>query len=66
MFCDMIKFEGSARRNHCGRSLRASPQFAALANGVPAHTMDYGLKEVTRRSRLENKGEAYISGYKYG
>ncbi len=42
--CDMIKFEGSAPvATIVGRSLRASPQLAALANGVSAHAMDYDL-----------------------
>src|SRR5262245_26667485 len=42
--CDMIKSEGSGpAATIVGRSLRASPQLAALANGVSAHTMDYDL-----------------------
>ncbi len=42
--CDMIKLEGSApAATIVGRSLRASPQLAALANGVFAHAMDYDL-----------------------
>jgi 2-methylcitrate dehydratase PrpD len=42
--CDMIKLEGSAAAaTIVGRSLRASPQLAALANGVSAHAMDYDL-----------------------
>jgi 2-methylcitrate dehydratase PrpD len=44
IICDMIKLEGSApTATIVGRSLRASPQLAALANGVSAHAMDYDL-----------------------
>src|SRR5205085_9307885 len=39
---DMVKAEGSApSAGIVGQSLRASPQLAALANGVAAHAMDY-------------------------
>src|SRR5207245_1249436 len=49
--CDMIKFEGSGpAATIVGRSLRASPQFAALANGVSAHTMDYDLTYLSGQS----------------
>ncbi|PWT90584.1 MAG: hypothetical protein C5B56_05190, partial [Proteobacteria bacterium] len=42
--CDLIKLEGSApAATVVGRSLRAAPQLAALANGVSAHAMDYDL-----------------------
>ena len=44
IICDLIKLEGSApTATIAGRSLRASPQLAALANGVSAHAMDYDL-----------------------
>ena len=40
----MIKLEGSApAATIVGRPLRASPQLAALANGVSGHAMDYDL-----------------------
>jgi 2-methylcitrate dehydratase PrpD len=49
--CDMIKFEGSApAATIAGRSLRASPQLAALANGVSAHAMDYDLTYLSGQS----------------
>ena len=49
--CDMIKFEGSGpAATIVGRSLRASPQFAALANGVSTHTMDYDLTYLSGQS----------------
>ena len=39
---EMVKLEGSAPRcTVIGQSFRASPQLAALANGVAAHAMDY-------------------------
>jgi 2-methylcitrate dehydratase PrpD len=39
---DMVKLEGSTpSAGIVGQSLRASPQLAALANGVAAHAMDY-------------------------
>ena len=38
----MVKAEGSAAQASIAQeSLRASPQLAALANGVAAHAMDY-------------------------
>jgi 2-methylcitrate dehydratase PrpD len=44
IICELIKLEGSApTATIAGRSLRASPQLAALANGVSAHAMDYDL-----------------------
>ena len=44
LICDMIKLEGSApAATIVGRPLRASPQLAALANGVSGHAMDYDL-----------------------
>jgi 2-methylcitrate dehydratase PrpD len=40
--CQTIEEEGGSPRSTIfGRSLRASPQWAALANGVAAHAMDY-------------------------
>src|SRR5262245_46206569 len=49
--CDMIKLEGSEpAATIVGRSLRASPQLAALANGVSAHTMDYDLTYLSGQS----------------
>ena len=42
LVCDMIKLEGSApAATIVGRSVRASPQLAALANGVSNHALDY-------------------------
>ena len=39
---EMVKLEGSAPQcTVIGHSLRASPQLAALANGVADHAMDY-------------------------
>ena len=44
IICDMIRLEGSApAATIVGRALRASPQLAALANGVSGHAMDYDL-----------------------
>ena len=44
IICDMIKLEGSApAATIVGRDLRATPQLAALANGVSGHAMDYDL-----------------------
>jgi 2-methylcitrate dehydratase PrpD len=44
IICDMIKLEGSVlAATIVGRPLRASPQLAALANGVSGHAMDYDL-----------------------
>jgi 2-methylcitrate dehydratase PrpD len=41
---DMVRLEGSAPAvSIVGQSLRASPQLAALANGVATHAMDYDL-----------------------
>jgi 2-methylcitrate dehydratase PrpD len=40
--CEMVADEASGPHSTIvGRSLRASPQLAALANGVAAHAMDY-------------------------
>jgi 2-methylcitrate dehydratase PrpD len=42
--CDIVKLEGSApAATIVGRSLRTSPQLAALANGVADHAMDFDL-----------------------
>jgi 2-methylcitrate dehydratase PrpD len=42
--CDMVKLEASVpAATIVGRSLRASPQLAAFANGVAAHAMDFDL-----------------------
>ena len=39
---DMVKAEGCApQATIVGQPLRASPQLAALANGVASHAMDY-------------------------
>ena len=47
ILCDMVRLEGSApAASIVGQSLRASPQLAALANGVAAHAMDYDLTYV--------------------
>jgi 2-methylcitrate dehydratase PrpD len=47
ILCDMVRLEGSAPSTSIvGQSLRASPQLAALANGVAAHAMDYDLTYV--------------------
>src|SRR5450631_2206170 len=47
ILCDMVRLEGSApSASIVGQSLRASPQLAALANGVAAHAMDYDLTYV--------------------
>lgn len=44
IICDLIKAEGSApAATIVGRALRASPQLAALANGVSDHAMDFDL-----------------------
>ena len=49
IICDLIKLEGSApAATIVGRPLRASPQLAALANGVSAHAMDYDLTYYAR------------------
>jgi len=45
--CDMVKAEGSApAASVVGQSFRASPQLAALANGVAAHAMDYDFSYI--------------------
>src|ERR1700684_229363 len=42
--CDVIKLEGSTpSATIVGRSLRAAPRAAALANGVADHAMDFDL-----------------------
>jgi 2-methylcitrate dehydratase PrpD len=47
ILCDMVRLEGSApSASIVGQSLRASPQLAALANGVATHAMDYDLTYV--------------------
>jgi 2-methylcitrate dehydratase PrpD len=47
ILCDMVRHEGSAAAaSIVGQSLRASPQLAALANGVAAHAMDYDFTYV--------------------
>ena len=45
--CEMVKAEGSAPAvSVVGQSFRASPQLAALANGVAAHAMDYDFSYI--------------------
>jgi 2-methylcitrate dehydratase PrpD len=45
---EMVKAEASApQATVVGSALRASPQLAALANGVASHAMDYDLTYVT-------------------
>jgi 2-methylcitrate dehydratase PrpD len=45
---EMVKAEASApQATVVGTSLRASPQLAALANGVAAHAMDYDLTYIS-------------------
>ena len=45
--CDMVKAEDSAPTcTVVGQSFRASPQLAALANGVAAHAMDYDFSYI--------------------
>ena len=47
ILCDMVRAEASApAASIVGQSLRASPQLAALANGVAAHAMDYDFTYV--------------------
>src|SRR5712675_920860 len=47
--CDIVKLEGSApAATIVGRQLRASPQLAALANGVAGHAMDFDLNTATQ------------------
>ena len=49
--CDVVKLEGSApAATIVGRSLRASPQLAALANGVADHAMDFDLTYMAGQS----------------
>ena len=46
--CEMVKLEGSSpAASVVGQSFRASPQLAALANGVAAHAMDYDMTFVS-------------------
>ena len=48
ILCDMVKLEGSApAASIVGQSFKASPQLAALANGVAAHAMDYDFTFVS-------------------
>jgi 2-methylcitrate dehydratase PrpD len=48
---EMVKAEGSAPQcTVIGQSLRASPQLAALANGVAAHAMDYDFSLLNGQS----------------
>jgi 2-methylcitrate dehydratase PrpD len=48
ILCEMVKLEGSApSASIVGQSFKASPQLAALANGVAAHAMDYDLTFVS-------------------
>jgi len=45
---EMVKAEGSAPKcTIIGSSVRASPQLAALANGVSSHAMDYDLSFIS-------------------
>jgi 2-methylcitrate dehydratase PrpD len=45
--CDMVKQEGSApQASVIGQAFHASPQLAALANGVAAHAMDYDFSYI--------------------
>ena len=47
ILCDMVRAEASTpAASIVGQSLRASPQLAALANGVAAHAMDYDFTYV--------------------
>src|SRR5829696_923258 len=47
----MVKLEGSAPQcTIIGQSVRASPQLAALANGVSSHAMDYDFSYVSGQS----------------
>jgi 2-methylcitrate dehydratase PrpD len=49
--CDLIKTEGSApAATIVGRSLRAAPRLAALANGVAGHAMDFDLTYMAGQS----------------
>jgi len=48
---DMVKLEGATPvASIVGQSLRASPQLAALANGVAAHAMDYDFTFLSGQS----------------
>jgi 2-methylcitrate dehydratase PrpD len=48
LVADLVRCEGAAPAiSIVGRSLRASPQLAALANGVAAHAMDYDFTFLT-------------------
>jgi 2-methylcitrate dehydratase PrpD len=48
---EMVKADGSAPQcTVVGQSLRASPQLAALANGVAAHAMDYDFSLLNGQS----------------
>ena len=48
---EMVKAEGSTPQcTIIGSSVRASPQLAALANGVSSHAMDYDLSYVSGQS----------------
>src|SRR5262245_22313351 len=47
--CEIIKLESSASAaTIVGRPLRASPQLAALANGVAGHALDFDLNTATQ------------------
>jgi 2-methylcitrate dehydratase PrpD len=49
--CDMVKAEASApAATIVGQSLRASPQLAALANGIAGHAMDYDFTYISGQS----------------
>jgi 2-methylcitrate dehydratase PrpD len=49
--CDVVKLEGSTpAATIVGRPLRASPQLAALANGVADHAMDFDLTYMAGQS----------------
>jgi 2-methylcitrate dehydratase PrpD len=49
--CDVIKLEGSTpSATIVGRSLRAAPRAAALANGVADHAMDFDLTYLAGQS----------------
>jgi 2-methylcitrate dehydratase PrpD len=49
--CDVIKLEGSTpSASIVGRSLRATPRAAALANGVADHAMDFDLTYLAGQS----------------
>src|SRR6266700_976873 len=51
LVCDMVKLEGSTpAATVVGQSFRASPQLAALANGVAAHAMDYDFTFLSGQS----------------